>query len=139
MANIELTSRQLNEIAEAIAERLGLYHKEFLSVREAATYLNVRIYDIYTLMKTKEIRHSSPMGEDSLIPWEDLDDWLRSNRFGEKSSVLGKRFPVKMKRLYENYLEAKKNGTSISKFAKNYGVSTSYVYLVIRRFERMGI
>lgn len=87
MANIELTSRQLNEIAEAIAERLAVYHKEWLTTSDAASYLNISVSYLYKLTMDREIPYSKPMGKVNYFDRADLDNWLRKNRVATKEEI----------------------------------------------------
>lgn len=83
----DFKTNELDMIAEAIAERLAVYHKEFLTTREAASYLNMSVSYLYKLTMDREIPHSKPLGKVCYFERADLDNWLRKNRVATKEEI----------------------------------------------------
>lgn len=81
------TKNELDIIAEAIAERLAVYHKDFLTTREAATYLNMSVSYLYKLTMDRGIPYSKPLGKVCYFERADLDNWLRKNRVATKEEI----------------------------------------------------
>lgn len=79
--------KELDLIAEAIAERLTVYHKDFLTTREAATYLNMSVSYLYKLTMERGIPYSKPLGKVCYFERADLDNWLRKNRVATKEEI----------------------------------------------------
>ena len=75
-----ISDLQLGEIAEAIANKLSIYHKEVLTLSEAAAYLNLSKSYLYKMTMKKEIPYFKPMGKVCYFNKSDLDNWLHQNR-----------------------------------------------------------
>lgn len=77
---IMISDLQLGEIAAAIANKLSIYHKEVLTLSEAAAYLNLSKSYLYKMTMKKEIPYFKPMGKVCYFNKSDLDNWLHQNR-----------------------------------------------------------
>ena len=82
-----VANREVEIIAGASAERLAGYHKDFLTTREAATYLNMSVSYLYKLTMDRGIPYSKPLGKVCYFERADLDNWLRKNRVATKEEI----------------------------------------------------
>ena len=61
--------------------------KEFLSLREAAEYLDMSKSSIYKLTSSRSINFTKPNRGKIYFNKEDLDQWVEKNKFLSKENV----------------------------------------------------
>lgn len=62
-------------------------YKEFLSLREAAEYLDMSKSSIYKLTSGRSINFAKPNGGKIYFNKEDLDQWVEKNKFLSKENI----------------------------------------------------
>lgn len=75
------------EIVEAVTDRLRLLHKDTLSLKEAAKYLDLQPGTLYKMTSRRDIAYSKPMGRKVYFKKDDLDDWLDSGHVASDSEI----------------------------------------------------
>ena len=74
-----MTQDEISQIALAISENLKVYHKEILTVDEAAQYTGLTKSALYKLTSTRKIPFSKPNGKNCFFKRTELEAWLLSN------------------------------------------------------------
>ncbi|MBD5251792.1 MAG: helix-turn-helix domain-containing protein [Bacteroides sp.] len=74
-----MTQDEISQIALAISENLKVYHKEILTVDEAAQYTGLTKSALYKLTHNRQIPFSKPGGKILFFSRQALDQWMMSN------------------------------------------------------------
>lgn len=56
------------------------FSKPYLTSREAASYLGIKVQSVYNLVNTKAISYSKPNGGRLYFKIEDLDEYMERNK-----------------------------------------------------------
>lgn len=75
-----MTDKELDSVAKAVADRLGVNSKEVLTAREACRYMGVTYGYLGKLTMRRAVPFSKPMGKYRFFRRADLEEWLMSNR-----------------------------------------------------------
>lgn len=75
-----MTDKELDRVAKAVADRLGVNSKEVLTAREACRYMGVTYGYLGKLTMRRAVPFSKPMGKYRFFRRADLEKWLMSNR-----------------------------------------------------------
>ena len=69
----------LDKLAAAISDKIALYHKEVLTLGEAAQYTGLKKSCLYKFTSEKTIPHYKPNGKNCFFKRTELEAWLMSN------------------------------------------------------------
>lgn len=78
---------EINELADAIADRMSIYQKEMLTIEEAARYTGYSKSSLYKLTASKSIPHYKPTGGTCYINRVELEEWMQSNRVSTEAEL----------------------------------------------------
>lgn len=116
-----MTKDDIDALADAIADRLSIYQKEFLTVEEASRYTGLSKRHIYTLTSAMTIGYYKPGGKICYIRRRELDEYMATNRVLSDEELSMKAMAMIMNRPdYPRNLSARK-----SRKKKNINPSTT--------------
>ena len=75
-----MTQEEIKQIADMVTENIINVHKEILTSKEAARYMDISLSYLYKLTMNGDIPHYKPMGKMCYFNRRDLERWLQSNR-----------------------------------------------------------
>lgn len=74
-----MTTEEMTALARTIADNITWYHKEVLTLDEAARYTGFTKSYLYKLTSLRQVRHYKPTGKNCFFRRADLDEWLTEN------------------------------------------------------------
>lgn len=80
-----MTKEELKALADTIVDKIWLYHKEVLTLDEAAQYTGMKKSYLYKLTASRAIPHYKPNGKNCFFRRTELVDWLTANPIATKS------------------------------------------------------
>lgn len=86
----ELSTRQLEAMAEAIACRVALNTKEVLTFKEARAYTGLSASALYKQTMLGNVPHYKPSGKMIYFNRVELEQWLMQNRCSTQAELADK-------------------------------------------------
>lgn len=71
---------ELQQLAEAIADRASLCAKEVLTLEEVSRYTGLKASYIYQLTSKRQIPHYKPTGKYIFFNRAEVEEWLQKHR-----------------------------------------------------------
>lgn len=75
-----MTTEDLRQLSEQLAEKIIFTIKEVLTAQEAARYMGISMSYLYKLTMRKQIPHYKPMGKVCYFQRQEIEQWLLSNK-----------------------------------------------------------
>lgn len=91
-------SEDIEKIAEAVARNLLVYHKEVLTIEEAAQYMGLKLSYVYKLTMTRELPHYKPFGKNIYFKRTELENWLLMNKIATNLELNSRALAYTMKK-----------------------------------------
>lgn len=84
---MNLTSEEIQQLADAVSKSLMLCHKEVLTIDEAALYTGLSKNYLYKLTSGRMVPHSKPAGRNCFFRRRDLEDWMMHSPVPTKGDI----------------------------------------------------
>lgn len=84
-----MTQEELDQVAEAIGQKVAICHKEVLTLEEAALYTGMEKSYLYKLTASQAIPHYKPTGKKCYFRRHELEQWLTSNPIATSADLNG--------------------------------------------------
>lgn len=94
-----LTQRQLDELADMVANRVAINTKDILTSDEASVYLGISKSYLYKLTMKQQIPHYKPMGKMCFFERLELNQWAMQNKCHTDTELADKAMAYTMKKI----------------------------------------
>lgn len=82
-----MTHEEITQLADEIASRIALYHKDTMNIEEVSIYTGLSKNQIYRLTSDRTIPHSKPNGKTVYFSRAEIDQWLMSNPIATTTDI----------------------------------------------------
>lgn len=93
-----MTQDEIALLATAIKDSVAIYHKEILTLDEAALYTGLKKSYLYKLTSSRKIPHYKPNGKNCFFRRTELEAWLTASPVATEADLNGQAHAYCMKK-----------------------------------------